>query len=57
MCILAEMLADKLIMPEQTEIEQPPKIFKPDSSRAEDHWAKAKLLDVTLFKSSWPYQR
>jgi hypothetical protein len=57
MCILTEMLADKLIMPEQTEIEQPPKIFKPDSSRAEDHWAKAKLLDVTLFKSSWPYQR
>ncbi|WOL16462.1 putative serine/threonine-protein kinase [Canna indica] len=56
-CILAELLAEKPIMPGRTEVEQLHKIFKLCGSPSEEYWKKSKLPHATIFKPQQPYKR
>ncbi|KAH9683265.1 protein kinase domain-containing protein [Citrus sinensis] len=56
-CILAELLAEKPIMPGRTEVEQLHKIFKLCGSPSEEYWKKSKLPHATIFKPQQSYKR
>ncbi|URD82521.1 serine threonine-protein kinase [Musa troglodytarum] len=56
-CILAELLAEKPIMPGRTEVEQLHRIFKLCGSPSEDYWKKSRLPHATIFKPQQPYKR
>ncbi|CAA7399942.1 unnamed protein product [Spirodela intermedia] len=56
-CILAELLAEKPIMPGRTEVEQLHRIFKLCGSPPEEYWRKSKLPHATIFKPQQPYKR
>ncbi|CAM8980108.1 unnamed protein product [Rhodiola kirilowii] len=56
-CILAELLAEKPILPGRTEVEQLHRIFKLCGSPSDAYWKKHKLPNATLFKPQQPYKR
>ncbi|KAI4294763.1 hypothetical protein MLD38_040909 [Melastoma candidum] len=56
-CILAELLAEKPIMPGRTEVEQLHKIYKLCGSPSDEYWRKYKLPNATVFKPREPYRR